>query len=278
MTETTTPTGDSNQDSSGITNEPLLEEQNTEQTTAVEETKETDTDTGEQSHESGSDDNSSTTEESSSDNSDKDIEAFAKSQGYDLTQMSETEKKLIRQLRENSVEKRKEIDAEASKKLDKDVNDLFKPNEGSDDKAVIAAIQRKQLLQDEKIARQDYFANNPEDRKYEAKMAEILAKEKEQYGEDAAWRLLNNLPRLVREAKFADGAFDSDAARESGRREEREELRRRQEAGADTAHASTPTANSAGKIDRAWVESTYDPNNPEHQKLLDEAMARGELY
>jgi len=273
MTETTTPTGDSDQDSSGITNEPLLDDKNTEQSSAVE-GNETETESTEQSTDSGSDDKSSTTEESSNDNSEEDITAFAKSQGYDPTTLTANEKKLLTQLKKNSAEKRKEIEAGNSKKLDKEVTDLYAP-EGTDR---IADIEKRQALLDARQQKQDFWDQNPEDRAYEAKMAEILLKEKEDFGPDAARQLAKNLPRLLREAKFAEGAFDSDAARDAGRREEREELRKKQEAGADSAHASTSSASGDTKINAEWVENEYDPFNPEHRKMLDAAVARGDLY
>lgn len=271
MTDTTTPTGDADQDSSGIGNEPLLDT-NSENTTAVEETT---NDTDESSNtESASDETSSTAEESSDDNS-EDISAFAKSQGYDPEQLTDNERKLLTQLRKNSVEKRRQIDQEANRKLNDEVQSAA-PAAADDDR--VAKIERNQAIQDEKIRRQDYFMQNPEDQAYEGKMAEIVAEEREKFGDAAAWQLLQNLPRLVREAKFASGVYDSDAARESGRREERENLRHAQEAGADASHASTPTSTNSQKVDRDWIENVYDPSNPEHQKMLDDAMVRGTIY
>lgn len=270
MTEQTTPTGDNDQDSSGITNEPLLEQENIEQSTAVEESNDTD-----QSESSDSaSDTSSTTEESSDDNSEEDITAFAKSQGIDLDKATETEKKLLAQLKKNSREARQEVEAKNGKKFDKTIDDLSPTKDAQGADAKVAILEARLAAKDAKDA---FWAENPDDRQYESKMSELLTEEKEKYGADAAWQLAQNLPRLLREAKFASGAYDSDAARDAGRREEREALRKKQEGGSDSAHA-TSQAPAAGKVDREWIENEYDPSNPEHQRALDEAMASGSLY
>lgn len=271
MTETTTPTGDNDQDSSGTQNAPLLEDNNIEQSSAVEDTNDTD-----QSESSDSaSDTSSTTEESSDDNSEEDITAFAKSQGIDLENATETEKKLLVQLKKNSREKRQEAEAKNSKQFDKAIDGLSTTTDAGSTDAKVALLEARLAAKD---AKDSFWAENPEDRKYESKMSELLLEEKDKYGADAAWQLAQNLPRLLREAKFAAGAFDSDAARDAGRREEREALRKAQEGGADTSHATSTNGATNGKIDAAWVADTYDPNNAEHRKLLDDALASGSIY
>lgn len=268
--DTTTPTGDVDQNSSGITNdEPLLDKTNNEQSSAVEDTNDTDQS---ESSDSGSD-TSSTTEESSSDNSEKEIEAFAKSQGLDIATMTETEKKLVTQLRNQSVIKRKEIDQKASKEFDKTLEDVTPTADPSD---AIAQVNLMRAQIQAKNAKDTFWNENPDDRQYEAKMSELLLKEKEDFGDAAAWQLAQNLPRLLREAKFANGDFNSDAARDAGRREEREELRRKQEGGADSLNAtSTSSSTSTGAVTLDWIENEYSSNNPEDVKKLDAWMQSG---
>lgn len=268
MAETTTPTGGVDQDSSDIRDESLLENDNND--SAVEETQ--DTDNGDTSQSASTE---SSNEDESSDEDNSDISAFAKSQGYDPNDLTERETKLLRQLKKQSVKARKEIDAQGAQKLDKEITEISKPK-AEDDRLTV--IEKRQALAEARETKQRFWDENPSDRQYESKMAEILTQEREERGDAAAAVLASNLPRLLREAKYASGEFDSDAARESGRRAEREDLRRKQEGGADGAHATNSSGGSDTKITKAWLESTYDPNNPEHRKMVDEAMARGELY
>lgn len=269
MTETTTPTDEVVDQSSSDTRDASLLEQDNEQDSAVE--RQNDTDSSE-SNDSGSDSSSSTDDGS---DEDKGLAKFAQSQGYDLETMTDNEKKLLGTLRKNSAEKRKEVEAEKKRKVNDQVEELTTPTK--DDDASEVLLKRMARLETKEMT-SNFWRDNQDDVKYEDKMAELLIEEKEKYGDDAAWRLAQNLPRLLREAKFADGAYDSDAARDAGRREERERLRKAQEGSAETSHATQGVAQSSKKVDKAWVENEYDPTNPEHQKLLDTAISRGDLY
>lgn len=271
MTETTTPTDEVvDQSSSDIGDESLLGQDN--QESAVERN---DTDSSE-SNDSGSDSSSSQDEGS---DEDKGLAKFAKSQGIDdLSELSEREKSLLKVAHDNQRKQRKEMEDDAKKrKLGDEVNDLTKPSK--DDDATVQ-LQKRMARFEAKEMTNDFWSQHQDDRKYEAKMAEILAKEKEEFGADAAWRLAQNLPRLLREAKFADGAFDSDAARDAGRREERERLRKSQEGAADSAHASQSGIASNKRITR---EELADMPRKEYEQLrdsgeLDRMIARGDLY
>jgi hypothetical protein len=243
------------------------------------------TDSGEQSQDSSTsqDDerqNDSTRDGSSTD--DDGLAKFAKAQGIeDLDELSERELRLLKVARDNQKSARK---GNGNKQeLDKAVSDAFDPSqvvdEDADDdvnEARIARMETAQVKAELKLDR--FYRENPDAEEYEAEMAEALQNEIKQYGAQAGQVLAQNLPRLLREAKAIRGdGHDADAAREAGRREEREALRRKQEGAADTASASTPTRGGTSKVTRKWIAETYDPSNEDHRKMLDEAMAKGAI-
>lgn len=274
MTETTTPTDEVvDQSSSDIGDESLLGQDN-EQTSAVEQNEDTDTDVS-----TGSDSNDSSSQGDQSQEDDKGLAKFAKSQGIDdLTELSSREKSLLKVAHDNQRKQRKEMEDDANKrKLSDEMNDLTTPSKDDDANEVLLKRMARFEARDMTTT---FWSEHQDDKKYESKMAEILSKEKEQYGADAAWRLAQNLPRLLREAKFDAGAFDSDAARETGRREERERLRKAQEGSADSAHATQSSGASTKRLSREELDAM--PRD-EYVKLrdsgeLDKIIARGDLY
>lgn len=267
--EETTLTDGVDQSSSGTGDAPLLEQDN--EQSAVEQQNDTDSS---ESNDSGSESSSSTDESS---DEDKGLAKFAKSQGFeDYDSLSEDAKKALKIAQKQVQKDRKELQEKANqRKVSDELEELTKPSENDDASQVL--LKRMARLETENSTTK-FWSEHQDERKYEGKMAELLVEEKNKWGDDAAWRLAQDLPRLLREAKFAEGAFDSDAARDAGRREERERLRKTQEGSAETAHASQSVAQTKQKVDRDWVENTYDPSNPEHQKLLDTAISRGDLY
>lgn len=270
MTETTTPTDEvADQSSSDIRDESLLE-QDSEQNSAVEHQ-------GTDSSESEDSDSSSSESKDGSSDEDKGLAKFAKSQGIDdLSDLSEREIKLLKVAQDNVREKRKQLEEDANqRKVEDEIKDLHLPEENDGTEDVLA--KRLARLEVKEVT-DKFWQSNADDRKYESEMAKLLLQEKQEYGPEAARLLAGNLPRLLREAKASAGAFDSDAARDAGRREERERLRKIQEGGADNSHASQSVSQTKTKIDADWVENVYQPSNPEHRKLLDEAISRGDLY
>lgn len=273
MTETTTPTDEVvDQSSSGTEDGAPLLGQDNEQGSAVEQKE--DTGAGEQDSQASASNDSSSQGDGSEDAG---LAKFAKSQGIDdVSTLTEREKSLLKAAHDNVKNYRKSAEEKANeRKLNDEVDELTKPKEGDSE---VQALKQQMARYEARNTTNEFWNKNQDDKQYESKMAEILAEERKNYGDAAAWALAQNLPRLLREAKAAAGAFDSDAARDAGRREERERLRKAQEGGADVAHASQGTSQGSPKIDRDWVENTYDPNNPEHQKKLDEAIQRGDLY
>lgn len=107
-------------------------------------------------------------------------------------------------------------------------------------------------------------------------MVQILREKEKQFGKEYAYSLSQDLDTLYAMASMQSSA-NSQAAIEQGRREERDSINRQAAAGAPSAHAVNSNQGSP-KIDRAWIENEYKPGNPEHEALLAEAMARGDLY
>lgn len=264
MSEVQSPTETgADQDSSDIRDESQLEENQQDQSADYDESGNS-SDEQEQSSEESQNESANDEKEEV----DEALAKFAKSQGIeDLSELSKREKSLLKAAHDNRVAARSK---KPSREIQEEINQSFSGDD-SDTTRRLNQLEAKQKLS-------DFFIENPDAKDYEKEMAEVLQEERTQFGDDSARALAGNLPRLVREAKFRAGAYDSDAARESGRRDERESLRKRQEASADVGHASSSLQNASTKVTRDWIESSYDPTNPEHQKLVDDAISRGDLY
>jgi hypothetical protein len=216
------------------------------------------------------------------DGSDDDgLARFAKSQGFsDFASLSDDTKRALKLAHDNQKAFRK-TQQDTKEHLSEAVDEVHTaPQAGEDEdedlawrKQQTAAIN--QLAASQKVA--TFYSKNPDAKDYDKEMAEIVTEEAKDYGPQAAQMLLRNLPRLLVLAKARRGDNDPDAAREAGRREEREILRHKQEASSDSGHASQSTATSGTKVTREWIQNSYDPSNPEHVKMVDEALAAGQL-
>lgn len=270
--ESLTDTG-ADQSSSDIDNESLLDEQQQDQSA---DEQQDDTDSGDSdSQDSDSDSSSQAQDEDASDESSDDdgLNKFAKSQGFDPETLTDGERKALKIAHDNQKAFRNKSNDSTVRDLQQEVTEVHKPEEGAD---VNTQILQRQAILEARVETSDFFQENPEARNYAEEMRDVLKDERETYGVEAARALSQNLPRLYREARFRRGDFDGDAAREAGRREEREVLRKKQEGSADSGHASSRQS-STPKIDKDWVMDTYIPGNPEHEKLLEKAIADGTL-
>lgn len=264
MTETTTPTDEVvEQTSSSVDNTDLLDENTNE--SAVESVEDT---ASEETTEPGS--NDSITEDEP-DKVDADLKRFAKSQGFDPENLTEGEVKALSIAHKQVKETRKKLEIENKGAVEKAVNEIDKESDLPDREYFEFRLKQRDMIDNIR----QYWAKNPDDRQYEAEAIAILQDEKERYGDDAMLRLADNMPRLVREAKFAAGGFDTTKATEQGRKEERERLNKLQSGSADGAHATTVETPSKDEVNADWVRSVYDPTNEEHRKKLDAFMASG---
>lgn len=237
-----------------------------------------------QPNEAVSDDSTATvTTNSGAEETDEGLVKFAKGQGIsdeDYATLSEREIKLLKVAKDNQTAARNKPADRSLTDANNDLVDAPKANESEDESF-------KREFRQYKYERQadQFWSSDKHDRTLESGMVGLLNKKIEELtpslGEAEArkyaFNLSRDLPTLYNLAAIEAGTFDPQAARQEGRREERDSIRRQSAASAPEAHA-TASAPASSKIDLAWVQDTYDSNNAEHRILLDEAMARGDLY
>ena len=263
MTETTTPTDEVVETPVGSESTDLPTENTNE--SAVESVEDT---ASEETTEPGS--NDSITEDEPN-KVDADLKRFAKSQGFDPENLTEGEVKALSIAHKQVKETRKKLELENKGAIEKEVNQVDKESELPDREYFEFRLKQRDMVDNIR----EYWRTNPDDAKYEAEAVAILQEEKERYGTDAMLRLADNMPRLVREAKAAAGAFNPEVYAEQGRKEERERLNKLQSGSADGAHATTTDTPSKDEVTADWVKNKYDPTNAEHRAKLDAFMASG---
>nr|DAV76452.1 MAG TPA: hypothetical protein [Caudoviricetes sp.] len=254
MTEDATPTDAD----SGV--EETLPEQNT----AVDESQDT---ASQATEETGSQDNQSQ-------GADSDLKRFAKSQGFDPDHLSEGEVKALKIAHKQVRETRKQLELKHRDAVEKEVSSVKNDESLSDREYFEFRMKQRDMIDNIR----DYWRNNPDDKKYEAEAIALLNEEKERYGTDAMLRLADNMPRLIREAKYNAGATSPEAAAEQGRKEERERLNKLQQGAADNMSASTNETQTSSVVNDEWLENVYDPDNPEHVKMLNACTSGGNIY
>jgi hypothetical protein len=226
-------------------------------------------------------------ETDSSDADDDGLAKFAKSQGFDFESLSDNELKALKLAHENQKAFRSERqEKKQTNDLQKNLKEATQPNEEEleSESPAVAEMRRTQAMVAQLESKQrvtDFYLDNPEARDYDKEMGEIVKEEAAKFtnpeeGKAAARYLASDLERLLLLAKARRGT-DSSEAIEAARREERESLRREQE-GAGESPAAQTRSQGTPKVTREWVTNEYDPSNPEHQKMVDEAMSRGDLY
>lgn len=265
MTETTTPTEEvvaptGSQEDLPVeqTNDSAVEQV---QDTASEATSDTDS-------------KHSTTDGEDEPKLDADLKRFAKGQGYsdeELETLSPTTIKLLSRQRNKVVEERKQIEKQNRDGIEKAVDSVDKKTDMPDREYFDFRMKQRDIIDDVR----EYWRSHEDDRQYEAEAVAILQQEKELYGEAAMIRLAENMPRLIREAKFAAGANDTEKATEQGRKEERERLNKLQSGAADGISATVTETTSKNEVTMDWIRTEYDPSNKEHREKLDKFMASG---
>lgn len=212
------------------------------------------------------------TNTNSSQNDDDGLAKFAKSQGFDPETITDGERRALKIAHDNQKAFRN--NANGSKVTDA-AKEYNAPVAGESDDAAF----RKEFAQFKyEQASEKFFGGEGIDRTLEPSMVSILNEKKEQYGEGYAKTLSQDLATLYGLAQLKSGnnsgpQVDTDAIR----REERESIKRQQTASAGQAHAVTQNNTGSAKIDRAWLSTVYQPSNPEHRKMVDEAVANGDL-
>lgn len=267
MTETTTPTEEVVDNGAGSVQTDLPAQDTND--TAVDSVQDT---ASEETTETGSIDSTSNGEDEPK--VDADLKRFAKSQGFsdeDVETLTPREIKALGIARKQVQETRKKIEQENKGAVEKAVSEVTKDSDLSDREYFEFRMKQRDMLDSVR----QYWQENPDDKAYEAEAIAILQAEKERYGDDAMIRLIDNMPRLVREAKHNAGAFDPEALAEKGRKEERERLNKLQSGSADGAHASTSDTPVKDEVTVDWIKTEYDPTNAEHREKLDKFMNGG---
>ena len=270
MDENSIPKGDEQELQAG--NDQLPEETQTPTAESTETTEENGASQGEPSKDDSSSDVAGS----------DDLSVWADKQGIDLDNPTpEQAKTLAKRLRDTQASlHEKSKSAKEAQELRKAQEDIYAPSKDDDQ---LSDEELREIQRDREIASirasqrtRDFYDLHPEAREYDGEMAKLVAEESKRNGEAAARFLASDLERLYVLAKYS--ARDDESARiaDQAKREERERIRKAQEAAGEQSHATRATSSS--KITREWIANEYDSDNPEHVKLLDEAMARGELY
>lgn len=256
-----------NQEPTGVTQEDVTMAETNQETNSGEHTEVT-------SQETVTDDGAAPEQKQTEQNSGKSdaedgVAKFAKSQGIEWSTATENEKRLAKVAYDNQKAARQQMSqaklTDATKKL----------NQG-DDGSITDSMRLAQL--ESKIARDEFFRHDGIDASIEPAMVDVLNKTRETSGVEVARMLSQNLPLLYKIAKAETLDESVEAARQQGRQEERASITAKTNASAPAAHARTQS-DSTPKITREWVSN--NPNysdNPETLRMVEEAIARGDLY
>lgn len=204
-------------------------------------------------------------------NDDDGLAKFAKSQGFDPENLSDDVKRALKIAHDNQKAFRNTAN---EKKVTDAASELNTPvaNESEDAKFRREFQAWKYEQQAEK------FWSADKNRELEPTMVEILNEKKEMHGADYARVLSQDLNTLYDLARLKSGAISGpNVDTEAIRREERESIKKLSTASAGNAHAVTQNNAAPAKLDREWLATQYDPSNPEHVKMVDEASARGDF-
>ena len=197
---------------------------------------------------------------SGEDQTDDGLAKFAKSQGFDPENMTDGERRALKIAHDNQK-------AFRSKDEGKKIADATEALTDGSLEAEVAQLKYERTTD-------KFFSEGSRDRALEPDMVDILNERAEKYGKEYAFGLSRDLDALyaLAQVKRGDGTVNAEAIR----REERESIKKQQTASAGNAHAVTPNVGET-KIDRSWIETTYDSSNPEHRKLVDRAVQNGDL-
>jgi hypothetical protein len=200
---------------------------------------------------------------------DDSLAKFAKSQGIeDVSKLDDTSARLLKIAHDNQKFARNANQPQT--KIEDAANELGKP---ADDASEVEKLNRRVQAFEYKHKTDSFWSQEGKDRNLENTMVEVLNEKKEQFGKDYAFALSQDLDTLYAMAQLKGGSSassGSDAAREEGRREERETINKSLSAGAPNAHANTGKPTTPPKVTVDWIRNEYDSRNPEHRKLVDE--------
>lgn len=192
---------------------------------------------------------------------------FAKSQGFDPENLTDGERRALKLAHDNQKAYRTKANetkvAESTAGLGGDVT-----------KDEIQAFQQEFRTYQAQRKAESFFKEDGRDDTLAPVMSEILEEKKAAYGPEYARVLSEDLTLLYDLAQVKRGAKPSVDA-EAIRREERESINQKLTASTTAQHAQTNTLTGGKtKVTAEWIRNEYDPRNPEHLAIMQEAGYR----
>lgn len=226
----------------------------------------------EQSQEAVSDDTAAKqTEQNNGGSSDDDdgLAKFAKSQGFEPEKLTDGERRALKIAHDNQKAYRQANEGKQK------ITDTTKELGGNSTEARLAQLEYERRTD-------KFFQEDGRDKSLEPEMVSILNEKVEkltpELGKEQAkayaFSLSRDLDTLYNLAELRANGSQSNT--EAIRREERESIKRQATASAGQPHAVTQNTGDF-KVTREWLETEYQPSNPEHRKMVDEAVQRGDL-
>ena len=209
------------------------------------------------------------TQQGDANQTDDGLAKFAKAQGFDLETASDDVKRALKLAHDNQRAYR---NATSNKSISEATEEL-------DDGSLRAEVDS--LKYENQVNK--FWQGKSRDRSLEPVMVEILnekvAELTPQFGEEQARMYAKTLSRdldtLYGLAQLRSGAnTGTNIDAEAIRREERESINKQLQGGAPQAHAMQSGQSKKPQITAEWLTNVYNPRDPEHIKLLQEAGLR----
>ena len=173
------------------------------------------------------------------------VSDWAKKQGYDLENLTADQAKTLAKRVIDNQKAYHEANSrlKAAENFSTETSEVYDQEEQnpviSEANKALAAIRTER-----------FFNQNPGAEEYSGKMVELITKERETYGDDAARILANNLPRLYTLAKAEMAAQDASAEYDKGRQDERRNLAQSQQAAGPAMSANSGAPQSTNVTDK----------------------------
>jgi len=193
------------------------------------------------------------------------LASFARGQGInDLSELSDRERSLLKMARDNksALDRTKQNQRE----LEESSTGLSVLGSDATDIQKLAAKVANMEFSNKKSA---FFEGK--DASLEPAMAKIIADKREEFGDDYARGLLNDLPTLYGLAQLQKKS-DTNTIVEAAKRDERNSMNQSLSAGAGNADATNSKPATQQKVTAEWIRNEYNPNDPEHRAIVDAAI------
>lgn len=226
-------------------------------------------DTATQNQATGDESQTQTQQTGGESTTDEGLANFAKSQNIDLATASDDVKRLLKVALDNQKAARSNTPSKS----------ISEATESLGDGSIQSEVN--QLKYERTTDR--FWSAEGRDKSLEPTMVQILnekvAELTPMFGEDKAkeyaYTLSRDLDTLYGMAQLKSGVQQPQTVDiEAIRREERESINRQLSGGAPTAHATSGGQAATPQVTDSWIQNEYDPRNPEHIKMMEEAGLR----